>query len=299
VRALAAALAGALVAGWLLLVPAGTTSAPATASPPGCVPMTAGTHRLPAIDGRQSVVLHIGRSAKPGAPLVLGLPGAGQTASDFASYTGYSKLADRYGFSVAYPTAAGSRPFWNISGKVAGKPDDVAYLRKVIPAAVQASCADPARVGVTGVSNGGGMTARLACDAADLIAAAAPVAGGYRSLPACKPARPVPILEIHGVVDQVVPYLGTGSGGQGSVPAFLAQWRKLDGCKGSPQRLVRRPNVIELRSSSCTGGTVVEHYRISDADHGWPGEDDLQGAGEFASTRRTWAFLSSFRRAAP
>ena len=46
--------------------------------------MSAGTHRLPAIDGRIPVVLHVGRTAKPGAPLVLGLPGAGQTARDFA-----------------------------------------------------------------------------------------------------------------------------------------------------------------------------------------------------------------------
>src|SRR5258705_509133 len=182
---------------------------------PACVPLTAGTHRLAPIGGRVPVVLHFGGTAKPGAPLVLGLPGAGQTARDFAAYTGFSKLADRKGFSVAYPTATGSRPYWNISGALPGKPDDVAYLREVIPAAVRAACADPARVGVTGVSNGGGMTARLACDAADLIAAAAPVAGGYRSLPDCRPPRPVPILEIHGAVDQVVPYRGTGSSGAG------------------------------------------------------------------------------------
>jgi polyhydroxybutyrate depolymerase len=281
----------------------GTTSAPKTAaraaSPPAaCVPMSAGTHRLPAIDGRKPVVLHVGRSAGPGAPLVLGLPGAGQTARDFASYTGYSRLADRYGFSVAYPTATGTRPFWNISGAADAKPDDVAYLRQVIPAAVGAACANPARVGVTGVSNGGGMSARMACDAADLIAAAAPVAGGYRSLPDCRPSRPVPILEIHGAVDRVVPYGGSGPGRAGSVPAFLAQWRRLDGCKGRPRRIAPRSNVVELRWSRCRGGAVVQHDRITDADHGWPGEDDLRGVEEFASTRRTWAFLSAFRRPA-
>ena len=47
------------------------------------------------------------------------------------------------------------------------------------------------RVFATGVSNGGGMSARLACDAADLVAAAAPVAGGYGALPDCRPTRAV------------------------------------------------------------------------------------------------------------
>lgn len=298
-RAAAVAIVGALAATALLLFGGGSSPAPATTTPPpppACVPMSAGTHRLPAIDGRIPVVLHVGSKAKPGAPLVLGLPGAGQTARDFASYTGYSKMADREGFSVAYPTATGSRPFWNISGTQPGKPDDVDYLRRVIPAAVTAACADPSRVGVTGVSNGGGMTARLACDAADLIAAAAPVAGGYKSLPGCRPARPVAMLEIHGAADRIVPYDGDRSTGAGSVPAFLAQWRRLDRCRGAVRRLSPRSNVVELRWAACAGGTVVQHDRIVDADHGWPGEDDIDGVDGFASTKRTWAFLAAFRR---
>ena len=293
-RAIAAAIAliAAIAVGSLTVAPGDAAGPPAGA---GCVSMTPGSHRLPAIDGRAPVVLHVGRSARPGAPLVLGLPGAGQTARDFATYTGYSALADRMGFSVAYPTASGSRPFWNISGSVPGKPDDVAYLRRVIVAAVRAACADPARVGVTGVSNGGGMTARLACDAADLIAAAAPVAGGYKSLPDCRPARAVPILEIHGLADRIVPYGGTGPQGAGSVSAFLTQWRRLDGCSGAPRVRTPRPAILELRWSACAQGTVVVHDRIRDAEHGWPGEGDLDDARGFASTRRTWAFLSSFR----
>jgi polyhydroxybutyrate depolymerase len=260
-----------------------------------CTPVP-GSHRLAPIDGRVPVVIHVGTHAKAGAPLVLALPGAGQTAKDFADYTGYSYLADREGFSVAYPTATGSSPFWNISGTSPGKPDDVAYLRRVIAAAVAATCADPDRVGVTGVSNGGGMTARLACDAADLVAAAAAVAGGYGSLPTCRPSRPVPILEVHGQIDQVVPYNGKGPTASGAVSTFLAQWRRLDGCSGAAQRSSPGANVTELRWASCTGGTVVQHARISDADHSWPGEDDLANTSEYASTLRTWAFLSSFRR---
>lgn len=291
-----AAIAVAVATGLAVLTSGGSSATAARSTTTACVPLPGGGHRLAAIDGRIPVVVHVGAHARPGAPLILALPGAGQTARDFAGYTGYSHLADRDGFSVAYPTATGTRPFWNISGAVPGKPDDVAYLRKVVTAALRATCADPQRVGVTGVSNGGGMSARLACDAADVIAAAAPVAGGYGSLPACHPSRPVPILEIHGVVDHVVPYRGTGPSSAGAVPTFLAQWRRLDGCTGAARRTTPGARVVQLRWASCAGGAIVQHVRIDDADHGWPGEDDLTERSEFASTPRTWAFLASFRR---
>jgi polyhydroxybutyrate depolymerase len=201
-------------------------------------------------------------------------------------------LADAEGFAVAYATASGSRPLWNVTDHIPGRPQDVPYLRAVIPAVVRASCADPARVGVTGVSNGGGMSARLACDAADLIAAAAPVAGGYGALPDCHPSRPVPILEIHGTADRVVPY-----GGRTPVAAFLGQWRRLDGCAGTPRERRVTSRVTELRSTRCAAGTEVVHDRIAGEPHGWPGSADVNGGGEaFSSTRRTWSFLSSFRR---
>lgn len=270
-----------------------TTTTPAAA---GCTPPGAGDHLLAPVDRRAPVLLHVPPHARAGMALVLALPGAGQTARDFAQYTGYSQLADRRGFVVAYPTATGKRPFWNMSGAVPGKPDDVAYLRRVIPVVVKAACADARRVGVTGVSNGGGMSARMACDAADLIAAAAPVAGGYGTLPDCRPSRPVPVLEIHGTDDRIVPYGGKGPKGSGAVPSFLAQWRRLDACQGRAQRHAPRRAVAELRWTGCARGTMVVHDRIADAEHGWPGEDDLGQDRAFSSTQRTWRFLSAFRR---
>jgi len=84
----------------------------------------------------------------------------------------------------------------------------------------------------------------------------------------------------------------------GSVPQFLAQWRTLDACVGPTQSRTPYSDVIEQHFSGCAGGASVQHDRVSDADHGWPGEDDLSERSEFSSTRRTWAFLSSFRRPA-
>jgi polyhydroxybutyrate depolymerase len=266
--------------------------APRAAPAAGCTPPSPGTHLVHVTDGRVPVVLHVPPgTASERRSLVLVLPGAGQTARDIASYTGYSRLADQRGFMVAYPTATGARPFWNVSGTIPGKPDDVDYLRRVITTLTgSAACADPARVGVTGVSNGGGMSARLACDAADLLSAAAPVAGGYSTLPDCKPARPLALLEIHGLRDEVVPYVGKGSDHAGAVGPFLDRWRRSDGCTSPATRSTPAANVTELRWS-CPDGRMVVHDRVVDAEHGWPGEATLR---PFSSTLRTWQFLNIF-----
>ena len=273
----------------LVAIAAALAAAPTA---PVCAPPAAGDHRIVVDSVHPPVVLHVPPGTASGRrKLVLVLPGAGMTARDMAGYTGYSKLADQKGFLVAYPTASGARPFWNVSGQIPGKPDDVAYLRKVIETLTgPAACGDAAHVGVTGVSNGGGMSARLACEAADLLAAAAPVAGGYSTLPACEPKRPLPLLEIHGLRDEVVPYSGKGPSRAGAVGPFLDEWRGRDRCPGAPRRSAPAHNVQELRWA-CAKGRVIVHDRVVDAEHGWPGEDSLR---PFSSTVRTWRFITAF-----
>lgn len=274
--------------------PAGSSTTTTTAAaPPACAPPSAGNHSLVVDQGRAPVLLHVPRrGSATRRPLILVLPGAGMTGRDMANYTGYDRLADRKGFLVAYPTAAGRRPFWNVSGQVPGKPDDVAYLRAVIRSLTgPAGCADAARVGITGVSNGGGMSALMACRAADLLAAAAPVAGGYSTLPDCRPQRALPLLEIHGMRDTVVPYQGKQPHGAGNVGDYLSDWLERDRCDRRARRSTPVRRVVELRWR-CRDGRIVAHYRVLDAEHGWPGERSLR---PFSATVRTWRFLSAFR----
>lgn len=262
------------------------------AVPGDCVRAAPGTVQLTVERGRVPVLVHIPRGLPAGrpVPVIVVLPGASQTGGAIAAYTGYSRLADRERFIVAYPTASGQRPFWNVSGTIPGKPDDVAYLRRVIGALTAGRvCGDRTRIAMTGLSNGGGMTARMACEAADLLSAAAPVAGGYSTLPACRPARPLPVLEVHGLRDSVVPYGGRGPGRAGAVDRFLAQWRSRDRC-GKQSRLSRAGTVVQERWQ-CPGGRVVARVTIDDAEHGWPGENSL---GQGGTTVRTYAFLRAF-----
>ena len=97
-----------------------------------------------------------------------------------------------------------------------------------------------------------GMTARLGCELSERLAGAAAVAGGYRSLPPCRPQRPLPVLEIHGTADQVVPYGGKAPDYRGSVARWLAQWRRIDGCRGKADRLRPAPGVTEIAWRACS-----------------------------------------------
>ncbi|HEY7619393.1 MAG TPA: PHB depolymerase family esterase [Solirubrobacteraceae bacterium] len=303
VRATVIVLAGLLAIG----VVAWRTGASAVhyASDPShepCPALSPGDHVLsfatPA--GVRRVRLHVPRGAYKPRALVLALHGAGQTGEDMARDTGFSRLADREHFLVAYPSAAGPHAFWNMSGQVAGAPNDVEALERSLDQLERAACIDDARVFVTGVSNGGGMAARLGCELSERLAGIAAVAGGYRALPPCRPERPLPVLEIHGTGDQVVPYGGRPPDYRGSVARWLAQWRRIDGCRGRARRIVPATGVTEIAWRDCAEGTRVEHVRLDGAAHGWPGGPSTKPPpAPFAATWRTWEFFRSLPPRAP
>src|SRR5207237_8315757 len=106
---------------------------------------------------------------------------------------GRDAVCDREGFAVVYPE--GEHGHWNDGrGDANGSApvDDVAFIRTLIDTLAAAYPIDTDRVYATGISNGGIMSYRLACDLSDKIAAIAPVVGeGSESVAqACQPARP-------------------------------------------------------------------------------------------------------------
>jgi polyhydroxybutyrate depolymerase len=108
--------------------------------------------------------------------------------------------------------------------------DDEGFLRAVVAKTRADGCIDPKRVYATGLSNGGAMSHLLACRAADVFAATAPVSMGNGTVP-CAPARPVSVIMFRGTADPLVPYAG------GFIPGAQAdfdQWKALDGCAGAP-----------------------------------------------------------------
>jgi len=142
-------------------------------------------------------------------PLVLVLGGVGNSAENMVSATEFDRQASVGNFIAAYPEGLGLT--WNAgfccaSGTTSGV-DDVAFLSQLIDRLVSEHDADPERVYATGVSAGAMMAYRLACERPGLIAGVGSVAGAM-ILDRCKPEQSVPVIEIHGTEDQLVPYKG-------------------------------------------------------------------------------------------
>jgi polyhydroxybutyrate depolymerase len=209
-----------------------------------------------------------------------------------AAYSGLSAFADRNHFIAVYPDAVappGKRPFWTLNGTDRTKPDDVRFVSDLLRRLQRTLCVDSRRVYATGVSNGGGMAARLGCELSARFAAIAPVAGGYRSLDPCRATRPVSVLEIHGTSDPVVPYDGRPPDYAGSVPRFLAGWTARNGCGTQPQSRFVAPGTQRTDWGGCREQTAVQHLRLSGVGHTWPGSS---GSGSAVSaSREVWLFF--------
>src|SRR5262249_59086476 len=141
--------------------------------------------------------------------------------------------------------------------------DDVGFLRALVASISTEANIDGRRVYATGLSNGGAMTQRLACDAADVFAAAVPMSFPlpFRPLSACQPVRAMPVLTMMGLTDVVVPYNG---GLFGSAPSTFAYWRDIDGCgSGAPDQVVERGQSRCETYTSCAQGVQAGLCRIT------------------------------------
>jgi len=254
-------------------------------------------HLPPVYDGKRSL------------PLVIVLHGGGGNAPGAVHMTGFSEKADKEGFVVVYPNGSGRLKTrlltWN-SGNCCGYAldndvDDVGFIRALIDEVVKTRAVDPKRVYVTGMSNGGMMTYRLACELSDKIASAAPVAGAL-NLENPHPTHPVSMIIFHGTADEHVLY----EGGEPikkvdphrrvdkSVSYAVNFWVKQDGCSETPEREEKGNIRMEIYRGG-KEGTEVALYTVKGGGHAWPGgESYLLGAEptkEISATDLMWDFF--------
>jgi polyhydroxybutyrate depolymerase len=230
-------------------------------------------------------------------PLVIVLHGNTQTGADMITRTAWPAVAKREGFAVVFPDGlnhswADLRPVNLRAGRVPPHgTDDIAFITKLVDKLVAEGSADPKRIYVTGISNGGAMTMALICKRADLFAAAASVVMNLteQSASACRPSRPMPMLMMNGTADTLVPYQGGRGTSRFAVDGFwstektLAFWRKNNGCDMKQATVTElddtdpgdRSTVTRI-DSKCPAGRDVVLYRINDGGHRMPGTPDAR-----------------------
>jgi len=215
-------------------------------------------------------------------PLVVAMHGGFGNAAQFERQSGLSEKADEENFIVVYPEGVLSPTgitTWN-AGVCCGyasntNVDDVNFIRELLNKLESSLRIFPENIYATGMSNGGYMAYRLACELSDRIAAIAPVACSM-TMDLCKPNRQVPILHFHSYLDMNVNY--DGGYGQGvsthyspPVDSVLTAWAQNNACKNHRDTLTDNNNFTHLKWSDCNCLRDIEVIISKDGGHSWPG----------------------------
>lgn len=250
------------------------------------------------------VHLPTGYSPSMAYPLVLNYHGYTSNALQQELYTGMSTLADEQKFIVVYPE--GLFNSWNVG--FLPQPyfsgiDDVGFTNVLLDTLMARYNIDAGRVYACGMSNGGYMSYRLACELSNRITAIASVTGLMTDSTAfyCNPLRTVPILQIHGTADMVVNYNGFPS--SLGVDETLNLWASKNNC-GNEISTVNIPNTNttdmctaeQIDYTSCTGCGQIRFFKIIGGGHTWPGGAiDLPSNGptnrDIEATSEIWNFF--------
>lgn len=246
-------------------------------------------------------------------PVVLVLHGGAGSADAQRRRTGFDELALREGFTVVYPEGSAwgrGQHAWNtgyLQRRQVGHADDIGFLDALIDTLIDRHGADPARIYMTGGSNGAMMTLVYASQRTGRLAAIAPVVGAMFSFED-RPSRPVPILLINGAADAEVPIEGGMSRNPLVRSAQAAPYKSLDETLGfwvevnrsSPTPVVKHAGTLTTRTyPPQPGGAVTVSIVDAEGGHGWPGTPatrrgiaPIQG---FQGAQRIWSFFKEQR----
>lgn len=215
--------------------------------------------------------------------LVIAMHGGGGDAYQFERTSLLTQKANREGFIVVYPEGIFKNKFlkirtWNAGSccthAVEANVDDVKFMATLIDTLVSQYKINPRKVYATGHSNGGMMAYRLACELSNKIAAIAPNGCTMVTTTPCNPLRPVPVLHMHSVLDENVPYTGgtvlnTGSPAP-ALDSVFAVWDNINRC-GDTDILRDDSLYRHTRWSNCRRNVLIDYYLTMDGGHGWPG----------------------------
>jgi polyhydroxybutyrate depolymerase len=209
-----------------------------------------------------------------------------------APYKVWLRIADREKLIVLIPDGefgSDKKRGWNdcrADATTNPTTDDVTFLNKLIDVVAASHPVDRTRLYVTGTSNGGNMTYRLAAESPIRFAAHAPVVAAHPKSNECgAPTEPVSILIMNGTDDPLLPYAGGkvakndrhGRGEVVSTAETVAFWVRHNGIETPPQKSdlpdVDKRDAGTVHVERYTGGrngTEVVLYEVRGGGHTEP-----------------------------
>lgn len=239
------------------------------------------------------------------APLILNLHGYGSTALEHELYTNFKPISDTAGFIIVHPNGSvdgfGNQQ-WNAFNFT--NVNDVGYLSALVDTIAQAYNIDSNSIYSTGMSNGGFMSYKLACELGDKIAAIASVTGTmtWTEFNNCNPAHATPVMQIHGTADVTVPY--NGSLFFVPVDSLVKFWVDNNAC--NPNFIFTAVPDINTNDNSTaehyhyengTNGSSVELYKIINGGHSWPGAPITINVtnNDISASVEIWRFFRKYK----
>lgn len=238
-------------------------------------------------------------------PLLLNLHGFGSNATEQELYGDFRTIADQENFIICHPNGTfdtfGNR-FWNV-GFTTSTIDDVGFLSALIDSVSLKYKIDSSKIFSAGMSNGGFMSYKLACELPNKVKGIASVTGSMTPalFAQCASVNAIPVMQIHGLNDFTVPYYGNLL--MQPIEEVVGFWVKQNNCDS----VAVQTNVIDNDAAdnstavrydfdqNCTDGASVALYKINNGGHTWPGSTHLVSGAvtnlDFDASAEIWKFF--------
>ncbi len=270
------------------------------------------TCSVPGWEGRDyDLVLPEAYEPDSKVPVVIAFHGGGGNRAGAAKTTcSTGKVSDRNclhahaqanGYAVVFPDGTSSKPekirTWNAGGGVDNwrctsgdactqDVDDMAYLDALLEDLEGRVRVDQDRIHATGLSNGGAISHRFACERADRVASIVAIGGAMQLTTSheCAPSEPVAVMQVHGTADPAWRYEGgvpdtviTGQADKEhvSVERTMDEWAEILECSDED------PEVMNLADPETDGTSTTRHawqgcqadlvhLEVTGGGHAWP-----------------------------
>jgi polyhydroxybutyrate depolymerase len=234
-------------------------------------------------------------------PVLLAFHGYGGTAKSFMKHSNFNEIADVNNFIVVYPEGLTFEWYthWNVGGWTNGSTvDDVGFVNSLLDDLEVNYNIETNKIYATGMSNGGFMSFLLACQLSERIAAVASVIGSMtpETYSACNPSHQIPILQLHGTADDIVPYQGQSD--MIAIEDALSYWVEYNQTDSvATMTLIDDidtddgSTVEKYIYGNGNNGAKVAHYKVLNGGHDWFG---AFGNMDIQSSQIVWDFLSEY-----